>query len=243
MLLRFATVALLIAFPASACAALTNLAIGNFDFEDTSVNGVSTPGIVDDLDFEAEYSQWSTGNNSFEILAEGSDGAPTTFSDGSNTGQSLEIRGGGGNGQITLIVSIPNDPNILPGSAAELRFEAWSQDDGSGSYDDSGTVRVRVNNVNQTTPGVFPVNSDIITTPSSAWTLNTIAFNVNPGDTVNVQWRDSGPNNNNFGLRIDNVQLLVDIIPEPGHVAAVMLGVLMLFTSWRKRIRPVPALR
>ena len=226
----FSILYVLLALPVQA--ELTNLAIGNFDFEDTSVNGVSTPGIVDDLDFEAEYSQWSTGANSFEIVAQGSNGAPTTFQDGSSTGQSLEIRGQR-NGQITLVVDIPNDPNILPGADAELRFEAWSE--GGSAYEDTGTVRIRVNGTPVTGFNPASVNSASADSASNVWTLNTYAFNVSAGDTVDFQWRDSGASSTALGIRIDNVQLLVDIIPEPAQFGTLFVGSLMLILSLRRR--------
>ncbi|MEM6885717.1 MAG: hypothetical protein AAF571_11845 [Verrucomicrobiota bacterium] len=228
------TCMLLCGFSVSADAALTNLVIGNFDFEDTLINGsVATPGIVDDIPFEAEYPQWSTAGNSFQITAQGDDSAPTTFSDGTATGQSLQIRGNANNGQITLRVDIPNDPNILPGADAELRFQAWTLDNGSGDYDDTGTVRIRVNNV---AVGGFNPASVGTDDSGATWELNTFAFTVSAGDSVDFQFRDSGPFNNDFGLRIDQVQLLVDIIPEPSHAATLILGVLMLFSYWRRRI-------
>ncbi len=215
-------------------ATLTNLAIGNFDFEDTA-GLLSGPGQYDQAVFEAEYPQWDTAGNGFEITTQGSNSAPTTFSGGAATGQSLEIRGNGNNGQITLIVAIPNNPNILPGAAAELRFQAWSEDNGATSYANTGTVRVRVNGVNQTTPAAATVTSNTANTASTAWTLNTIAFNVTAGDSVNIQWRDSGPSGRDFGLRIDDVQLLVNIVPEPSLIGSIMLGGIMAAGGLRRR--------
>ncbi len=212
-------------------AAFSNLVLQNPDFEDSANLLTGDPGIIDDLVYEAAYDEWSTGVNSFNIKAQGFD-APSTFSDTTPTGQYLAIRGEASNGQITMRISIPDNINIQAGAAARLQFQAWSLDNGATSYQNTGTIRVRVNNV-----AVAGLNTVQVDTQVSAWTLNTYNFNVSPNDSVDFQWRDSGPGNSAFGMRIDDVQLLVDIaaVPEPSLIGAAFLCALMTATYLRKR--------
>ena len=206
-------------------AALTNLAIGNSDFEGTGT------GIIDDAVFEASFPQWSTGSNEFEILAQGADGAPTTLSGGAAAGQSLEILGTLSGGQISLIIDIPS--NVVAGSQAQFSFDAWSLDNGSNSYFNSGRLRV------DDQPGPLPfINNGpatVINTTQSAWTRNTRLFTVNPGDTMYIQWTETVNTSNDFGIRIDDLQLLVEVIPEPGQVGALILAALMFYCTWLRR--------
>ncbi len=208
-------------------AALTNLAIGNSGFEGTGI------GIIDDAVFEASYPQWSTADNEMEILAQGADGAPVNNSLGNPTGQSLEILGTLSGGQVSLIIDIPS--NVIAGSQAQLSFQAWSLDDGSGDYYNSG--RLRIDDGPGPQPWINNGPQTNINTTLSAWTLNTRLFTVNPNDTIYIQWRDSVNRTANYGLRIDDVQLLVDIaaVPEPSHIAVMILGAIMATSFYRQR--------
>lgn len=206
-------------------AALTNLAIGNHDFEGTAT------GVIDDAAFEASYPQWSTAANDFEILAQGADSAPVNNSLGNPTGQSLEILGTLAGGQISLIIDIPS--NVIAGSMAQISFQAWSLDDGTGDYFNSG--RLRIDDGPGPQPWINNGPATTINTTQSAWTLNTRSFQVDPGDTIYIQWRDNISRSANFGLRIDDVQMLVDVIPEPSHVGALTLLAFMLMSCWRRR--------
>jgi hypothetical protein len=206
-------------------AALTNLAIGNSGFEGTGT------GIIDDAAFESSYPQWSTADNEFEILAQGADSAPINNSLGSPTGQSLEILGTLSGGQISLIIDIPS--NVIAGSLAQLSFQAWSLDDGTNDYYNSG--RLRIDDGPGPQPWVNNGPQTNINTTLSAWTLNTRSFQVDPGDTIYIQWKDGINRTANYGLRIDDVQVLVNIVPEPGLIGVILLGLIMVSGYLRKR--------
>jgi hypothetical protein len=216
-------------------AALTNLAIGNSNFEDLSAMQYTNTAFENASNIPT--AQWSTFGNGYEILTQGADSAPATFVGGAPTGQSLEILGAFSNGQISLIIDIPS--NVIAGSLAQISFQAWSLDDGTTDYYNSG--RLRINNV----PG-NPLSQNsgtprVIFTTQNAWTLNTETYQVNPGDTLYIQWRDNITRSNNFGIRIDDVQVLVSIVPEPGHIGMLVLGGIMVASFWRKRRLKQPA--
>ncbi|MGF1679075.1 MAG: PEP-CTERM sorting domain-containing protein, partial [Candidatus Methylacidiphilales bacterium] len=168
-------------------------------------------------------------NNDFDIDPQlsGASNNPANGSDGLSTGQHLEIRGSLNNSTalITLTVLMPND--ILP--TATLRFDAWSRNSG---YATTGRYRVVVSGTNNSDTGEIAMN-----TPRTLWTLNEQVLTVASGDTVTVTWRETGTNNANRGLHIDDVQLLVTIIPEPGHMGALLGGVVLGVVVWSRRNR------
>ncbi|MGF1678779.1 MAG: PEP-CTERM sorting domain-containing protein [Candidatus Methylacidiphilales bacterium] len=203
--------------------ALTNL-VQNGEFEGTAT------GIIQDNDFTALFPQWTTqSNNDFDIDPQlsGASNNPANGSDGLPTGQHLEIRGSLNTGIITLTVVMPVD--ILP--TATLRFDAWSR--GLG-YVATGRYRVVVSGTNNSDTGEI-----VMDTPRTAWTLNEEILTVATGDTVTVTWWETGTNNANRGLHIDDVQLLVTIIPEPGHIGALLGGAVLGVVAWRRRTRMI----
>ncbi|MGF1678780.1 MAG: PEP-CTERM sorting domain-containing protein [Candidatus Methylacidiphilales bacterium] len=206
-------------------AQLTNL-ITQGDFE-TAV--VTAPGVSDGQFFtDAQFDNpgdenWisSTGNN-YELWQQGFLGSPTLGSDGLPTGQHLEVRGQNSNGSVTISVVIP--VGVLPGSEATLQYDAWMR-----TTLPVPQIRVRRNG------GILAgLNNATITANNASWTQNTHIFTVSPGDTINIRFRNNTNNSTQSGLHLDDVQLLVTIIPEPGHVGA-MLGAALLFSFLCRR--------
>ncbi|MBX2825398.1 MAG: hypothetical protein KTR33_11760 [Gammaproteobacteria bacterium] len=175
-----------------------------------------------------------SGTNNYELWEQGHNGSPTIGNDGLATGQHLEIRGNRSSGQITVTVDIPND--VRAGTLAEARFESWFN---GGT---SGTIRVRRTN-NSATNLINTNFSDVDSGGTAAlnddWDLNSYTFTVSPGDRIQFRFRNNPRNNGDpaSGLHIDDVQLIVDIVPEPGQVATLLLAVVMA-SCWFKRRLP-----
>jgi hypothetical protein len=221
-------------------AVLTNL-VTNGDFEATSTGIIAapTPGIG---------SQWTTeSSNGFDVVGQAQRDAPANGADAVATGNTLEIRGGINTGTITLTLMIPL--NVVPGANnATLDFDSFSRDmgifwfwgasAGTESLQSTGRYRVQVSGGNTSDTGQVTVNNT-----SGNWTANSIPLSVASGDTVTVTFSETGSTTAPFfrnyspgplqaGLRIDDVQLLVDIaavstVPEPAHIGVSLLALLM----------------
>ncbi|MEM6883701.1 MAG: hypothetical protein AAF571_01625 [Verrucomicrobiota bacterium] len=214
---------------------LTNILVQS-EFESPAVVGSQI--FADSVFDQAGGENWGTGGggagtgtNNYELWEEGHNGSPTIGNDGLATGQHLEIRGNRSSGQITVVVTIPDD--VRPGTMAEARFESWFN---GGS---SGAIRIRRTN-NSATNFVNTTFSDVDSGGTTAldddWDLNTYTFAVSPGDNIQFRFRNSPRNNGDpaSGLHIDDVQLIVDIVPEPGQVATLLLALVMT-SCWFKR--------
>ncbi|MEM6883700.1 MAG: PEP-CTERM sorting domain-containing protein [Verrucomicrobiota bacterium] len=206
-------------------AQLTNL-VTNGDFE-----GQAAGFIYSATSYEAVYPQWNTQtSNGFQYIAQGGRDAPATFTPGGvATGNTLELRGFDNAGVITLTVDLPS--NILTGTNnVTLNFQSFSR---GAAYQNTGRFTL--------TAGATTIFSDAtINNTSGNWTANSFAFTAAASDTVVVSWRDSGPTGNTQGLRLDDIQVLATIVaavPEPGAFGATLLGMLMIWLSWRKRCR------
>ena len=133
-----------------------------------------------------------------------------------------------------MTVSIPT--NIAPSSNVILNFDSWSRLTG-GSTLTSGRYTITVNG----SPVTGGATDATITNVSNAWTLNTNTFAASAGNTVVVSWRESLGSNTNRGLRIDQVQLIADLVvlsavPEPSTIGAlILLGVMTLSAFYRRK--------
>ncbi|MBX2825397.1 MAG: hypothetical protein KTR33_11755 [Gammaproteobacteria bacterium] len=208
------------AWPSSTFAVITNLAV-NSEFEATGTGFPTSLG-----------TGWSTNESNFQLIAQGGRDAPSIGQDGNPTGNTLELRAFSSAAVVTLTVTIPANVAL---QAATLHFESWSRDNGGVDYSSTGRYRIRVSGSNTSDTGQVTINNQ-----DANWIENTPTFNVQTGDTVVVDWTDVGPANAVRGLRLDDVQLLVDIVavmavPEPRMAGVVILGVLMLWLSWRRR--------
>jgi hypothetical protein len=194
-------------------AVITNL-VTNGEFESPTVVGSYQT-------FSNIGTQWtsSTGNQ-FELWRQGFNNTPLNGTDGSASGQSMEVRGGSGSGTVTVTVNIPTD--IQSGSQATLNFDAWNR----GATQNTGRYQILVGAVSL---GTFTAN-----TTSNQWVLNTRSFNVAAGDTVAVTFSDTSGSSTSLGLHLDEVELLVNLVPEPGLIGAVLTGLGLLLVS-RKR--------
>ena len=197
--------------------ALTNL-VSSGDFE----SPVNT-GNVNQRGAGALGSQWTfSAGNSFELWRQGILGSPSLGSDGIATGQHLEVRGTSGTSttNVTLSLTIPNQ--VVAGSSATLNFDAWNR----GSNQSTGRYQILVGGSDL---GTFTAN-----TAAGIWTANTQSFAVSAGDTVSVIFTDSSGNSGGVGLHLDDVQLIANIIPEPGMMAVMLMGAMWFFTAWRR---------
>jgi hypothetical protein len=194
-------------------AALTNLVI-NGEFE--------SPVLTSSYQtFSNIGTQWtSSAGNQFELWQQGFNGTPVNGTDGSPAGQSLELRGSANSGTVTLMVNIPT--GIQTGSQATLNFDAWNR----GATQNTGRYQILVGAVSQ---GTFTAN-----TTASSWTANSRSFNVSSGDMVSVIFSDVTSPSTALGLHLDEVELLVNLVPEPGLIGAVLTGLVLLLVS-RKR--------
>jgi hypothetical protein len=183
-------------------------------------------------DFNTQYPQWNTQtDNDFQIQGQGTRSAPVNGADGSPTGNYLEILGRSDTGVITLTLDIP--AGITAGANnATLNFDSWSQN--PTSYLTTGRYRIVVTGPNNTDTDTGLVTINNLT---SAWKLNTDTFTVAAGDTVVVSWSETNNSKGWEGLRIDDVQLLVDIaaVPEPAHIGVLLLALLMGSSLLKKR--------
>ncbi len=228
-------------------AALTNLVTyGTFEgirssTSDPTVGSISPSAFGNDYAqyesdvFNAQYSQWSTQtDNDFQIQPQGSRSASATGADGNPTGNYLEILGRSNTGVVTLTIDIP--ANVVAGANnATLNFESWSQN--PGSYQNTGRYQIVVTGSNNTDTGLVTINNLV-----SDWRANAVAFTVASGDTVNISWSETNNSKGWEGLRIDDVQLLVDIaaVPEPATLGVVLLAAMGLL-SGMKRYRNLTA--
>jgi hypothetical protein len=211
-------------------AVLTNLVV-NGEFETPAVQTYAyNSGILG--------TKWSTqSNNNFQIYAQGSNGSPTVGTDSPTplaSGRHLEVRGNSTSGIITLTVIIPT--NIAPSSNIILNFDSWSRT-GGGSSRTGGRYTITVNG----SPVTGGATDTTITNVSNAWTLNSNTFAASAGNTVVVSWRESSGGNRDRGLRIDQVQLIADLVvlstvPEPSTIGAlILLGVMTLSALHRRK--------
>ncbi len=197
----------------SSHAALTNL-VSNGEFESPVL--ASNYQIFSDIG-----SQWTaSAGNGFELWQQNFNGSPSNGSDGNPSGQSLELRGNSNTGTVTLTVTVPN--NVQVGSQATLNFDAWNR----GATQNTGRYQILINAVNQ---GTFTAN-----TVANVWTANTRSFNVAAGDNVAVVFSDVSGGSTAVGLHMDEVEVLVNLVPEPAAIGTAVLGLLVLSTFWKQ---------
>ncbi len=217
---------------------VTNLVTnGNFSATGTGMIGAPTPGIG---------SQWSTqAGNGFDVVGQGQRGAPANGSDANPTGNTLEIRGNQNAGVITLTLAIPNNIVIGPNNAT-LNFDSFSRNSAffgffPVNFQDTGRYRIQVSGSTNSDTGLLAINNTLNT-----WSANSVGFTVVAGDTVTVSWSETGSSSGflspaalDAGLRIDDVQVLVDIaavmaVPEPASIAMWCAGLFMLAAAGKR---------
>jgi hypothetical protein len=214
-------------------AVLTNILVGG-DFESPVV---TSPGVADGQFFTDPVfdtsGQWnSNGGNNYELWSQGFLSSPTLGSDGLATGQHLELRGQVSNGQIVINVDVPMD--VHPISTAYVRFDSWFRTAGTNAR-----IRIR-KRLNNTDPWTNVFNNVQFSGNNATWTANSYDFNVAAGERVQIRIRN-GPRNGNVqqGLHLDDVQVLVNIVPEPGLLGAILVGVFMMYLTWKKKFNAV----
>ncbi len=217
-------------FPISSEAALTNILVGG-DFESPFV---TSPGVNDGQFFtDAVFDtsgQWnSNSGNNYELWSQGFLSSPTLGSDGLATGQHYELRGQATNGQLVINVDVPM--NVHPISTAFVRFDAWFRGVGTDAVI---RIRKRLNNTGTWTT----LYDEGFSANNSTWTANSYDFSVVAGDRIQIRLRNS-PRNGDVqqGLHLDDIQVLVNIVPEPGVIGAWLIGAFMLCLTWKRRVR------
>ncbi|MBX2825396.1 MAG: hypothetical protein KTR33_11750 [Gammaproteobacteria bacterium] len=220
----------------TAQAVITNLVV-NSEFEN---NTVTSPGVSDgefftDSTFDTAGQWGGFGNNLVtsnlvELWQEGFLSSPTTGSDGAATGQHLELRGQATNASVTLNIDIPLDVSPL---SATLTFDSWFRVGDIADAD--GTIRIR-RRFNNTGAWITEENSGFSNSSLTAWEANSYTFTVAAGDRVQVRFRNS-PRTGDVqqGLHLDDVQLLVNIVPEPGIAGTILLAVSLVAAAFRRR--------
>lgn len=204
--------------PREANASIQNLVV-NGEFEEPVIPGGSNFAVV----AAASVPGWSSNTGTMEFWRQAFLSSPANGSDGNPTGQHLELNSDNTPGTAVQVIV----PSGLASNMATLNFDAWLRGSNTtGTYD-----------VFDTTANASLIGGPLPTLLSgSAWVPNTQTFALTPGNTLELRFTSTNTAGANsvVSVHIDEVELLVDVVPEPGTLFVwSILG--MVGTSIRVR--------